>query len=230
MAQPGPQPAFEVASIKPNTTGESGSNWNVSPGGVRVVNMSLRHIIQAAYSVQDYQYSGPGWLENERYNIDAKPETKAESGNQILLMLQTLLAERFKLVVHRESKPVSGYALIVAKSGLKINPVEGEGWNLNSQKRDTKLTATHIGMPQLATFLARLLSQPVVDQTNVTGRFDFVLEFADPRPNRAETGDGIAPLPSIFTVLSEQLGVKLEGRKVPVEMLIVDRAERLTEN
>jgi uncharacterized protein (TIGR03435 family) len=85
-------------------------------------------------------------------------------------------------------------------------------------------------MAQLATFVARVLSQPVVDETNVTDRFDFVLEFADPRPGRAETGDGAAPLPSIFTALSERLGLKLETRKAPVEILVVDGAERPSEN
>ena len=230
VSQPAPQPAFEVAAIKPNTTADSSSNWSVRPGGLTVENMSLKSIIQAAYSVQNYQYLAPAWLDKERYNITAKPETKAEGGKQLLLMLQTLLAERCKLVVHRETKPVSGYALVVAKGGLKIHPAEGEGWNLNSGNRDTKLTATHVSMPQLATFVARVLSQPVVDETNVTDRFDFVLEFADPRPGRAESGDAATPLPSIFTALSEQLGVKLETRKLPVEMLVVDRAGRCAEN
>jgi uncharacterized protein (TIGR03435 family) len=229
VAQPAPQPAFEAAAIRPNTTGASGSNWRIHPGGVTVENMSLRHIIQAAFTLQDYQYSGPAWLENERYNIDAKDETKAD-GKQLVRMLQTLLAERCKLVVHRETRPVSGYALVVAKGGLKIHPAEGEGWSLNSQNRDTRLKATHVNMPRFAAYIARALSQPVVDETKVTGGFDFALEFADPRPGRAESGDGAPPLPSIFTALSEQLGLKLESRKVPVEILVVDRAERPSEN
>lgn len=230
VAQPAPQPAFEVAAVKPNATTNRGSNWSVRPGGLTVDNMSLRHIVQAAYTLQDYQYSGPAWLEAERYNIEAKPETRVADGKQLLLMLQTLLAERFKLVVHRETKPVSGYALVVAPGGLKVRPAEGEGSNLNSSARDTRLTATRVSMPQLATFLAKALAQPVVDETSVAGRFDFLLEFADPRPGHTEPADSPAPLPSVFTALSEQLGLKLVARKLPVQMLVVDRAERPAAN
>jgi len=227
LAQAAAQPAFEVASIKPSTTDQNGSSWRVQPGRVTMVNESIKQIIQAAYSVQDHQYSGPAWLEGERYNIDAKADSKGD-GKQLLLMLRTLLAERFKLVVHHETKSMPGYALVPAKGGLKIHPVEGESSNTNESRN--KLTATHIDMARFTKFLTNLLSQPVVDETGVKESFSFVLQYVNPRSLRAEKADGDNVLPTIFTALTEQLGLKLESRKVPVDVLVVDRAERPSDN
>ena len=226
-AQPAAQPSFEVAAIKPSATATNGSSWRVQPGRLTMVNESIKQIIQAAYSVQDHEYSGPAWLENERYNIDAKAESKGD-GKQLLLMLQTLLAERFKLVVHHESKLMPGYALVVAKGGLKIQAAEGKGSNFNENKN--KLTATRMDMTRVTKFLANLLSQPVVDETGVKDSFTFVLQYVNPRSQRPEKGDGDEFLPTIFTALTEQLGLKLETRKVPVDILVVDRVERPSEN
>lgn len=219
-AAPGQSQTFEAATIKPSSSTSNGSSWRVQPGRITMENETIRQIIQQAYRLQDYQYSGPAWLEDGRYNVEAKAETK--DPNQLMLMLQNLLAERFKLVVHRQSKPVSGYALVVAKGGLKIKPVDGEGSNLNSNK--TRLTATHIDTTQLTMHLATVLAQPVVDETGVKDSFTFVLQYADPRYPADDS------LPTIFTALAEQLGLKLEARKVPIEVLFVDHAERPIDN
>jgi uncharacterized protein (TIGR03435 family) len=226
LAQTATQPTFEVASIKRGTPG-NGSSWRVQPGRLTMENESIKQIVQAAYSLQDYQYSGPAWLEGERYNIDAKADHRGD-GKQLLLMLQNLLSERFKLVVHHESKSMPGYALVLAKSGLKIRAVEGEGSNTNESRN--KLTATHIDMARFTKFLANLLSLPVVDETGVKDSFSFVLQYVNPRSERTEKADGDEVLPTIFTALTEQLGLKLETRKVPVDVLVVDRAERPSEN
>ena len=121
---------------------------------------------------------------------------------------------------------MSGYALVVAKGGLKIKPSEGEGSNMT--EHGTKFAATRVSMDQIATWLARILGQPVVNETNLDARLDFTLEYADPRVGRTD-GDAAPALPSIFTALSEQLGLKLEPRKLPVEVFVVDHAERLVE-
>jgi uncharacterized protein (TIGR03435 family) len=180
----------------------------------------MRQMIQQAYGLQDYQYSGPAWLENDRYYLEGKAETN--DPNQLTLMLQNLLTERFKLVVHRESKPVSGYALVVAKSGLKIKPAEGEGRNFNSNK--TRMRVTHSNLFEFAKYLSNEIKQPVADETGVKDAFTFELQYAQLLPGGDETAD--TTLPTIFTALTEQVGLKLEPRKVPVEVLIVDRAER----
>jgi uncharacterized protein (TIGR03435 family) len=219
---------FDVASVKANTTGNKGSRWNVSPGGITVENMTIDQIIRAAYGLQEYQYTGPAWLENERYDINAKPPAGKFDGDQMGAMFQHLLADRFKLAVHHESKQVSGYALIVARGGLKIHPVEGEGWNFQSGK--TRVVATHANPAQFAKFLAGALGRPVIDETGVKDSFTFTLEYSDPKsqePQQTSAGD---VLPSIFTILTDQLGLKLEPRKVPVDVLVVDHTERPSEN
>jgi uncharacterized protein (TIGR03435 family) len=227
LAQPASPPAFEVAAVRPMKIGDTGSHWRSGDGRLTMQNMSVRNIIQAAYGIKDAQFFGPSWLDNDRYSIEAKAETKVED-KQLMRMLQTLLADRFKLAVHREQKMVAGYALVVARSGLKIRPSEGQGSRSNGTA--DKLTATHLDMPRFARFLERVVGQPVIDETHVTGGFDFVLEYASERQPRADADSVPSALPSIFTALPEQLGLKLESRKVPFEMLIVDHAERPTEN
>jgi uncharacterized protein (TIGR03435 family) len=207
--------------------GDTGSHWRSNDGRLSMNNMSVRNIIQAAYGIQDRQFTGPAWLENDRYSIEAKAETNVPE-KQLMVMLQALLAERFKLVLHHEQKMVAGYALVVAKSGLKIHPSEGQG--SKSQGSADKLTATHLDMPRIARFVERVVGQPVIDDTHVTGGFDFVLEYASERRQPAEADAGSRTLPSIFTALPEQLGLKLEARKVPIEMLVVDHAERPSDN
>jgi len=213
-------PAFETASVKLNKTSDPASWWKVRPGGLVVYNMSIKNIVKAAYAIQDVQFSGADWLDEGRYDIDAKASSRA-SGKELVEMLQTLLADRFKVTLHRETRQVPGYALTVAKSGLKIQPSTNE--NTTEHESANKFTATHIDMPRLARLVERVVKQPVVDDTHVSGGYDFVLEYA-----RAASDDNT--LPSIFTALTEQLGLKLESRKLPVEVIVVDRAERPAEN
>jgi uncharacterized protein (TIGR03435 family) len=147
-------------------------------------------------------------------------------------MLKTLLAERFQLTVHRDSKLVSGYTLVVSKDGLKMRAdgTEGKsGWN----GRRGSIAAERVTMAKLADSLGRILNSRVVDQTNLSGVFTFKLEF-DPESVRlapAPEGPAEAPIgPSLFTVLQRQLGLKLEARKEPIEVVVVDKAEKLAEN
>ncbi|HJZ95855.1 MAG TPA: TIGR03435 family protein [Candidatus Solibacter sp.] len=216
---------FEVAAIKPSTARDGGSRWSSNNGRLTLENNSIKQIIMGAYSLQEYTYSGPAWLEAERYNVDAKADEKVDR-DTLLQMVQTMLADRFKLKFHREQKLVSGYAMVVAKSGLKVKPVDGEGSSMSSN--DTKLTAKHVDMPRIAVFASRVLGQPVIDETGVKDSFDFVLEFE--RRQRTESDPNAPALPTLFTALSEQLGLKLEPKKVPLDVLVVDHAERPTEN
>src|SRR5215831_5092032 len=141
LAQTAP-PRFEVASVKPAPADAKGSSWNVRPGGLIVNNMTLKEIIQVAYGLQEYQCSTPGWLQEARYNIVAKPEAGATDGNQLTAMLRTLLAERFKLAIHRETKLVPGYALVVAKGGLKAKVSDSESSSM--KEGSTRFTGTGV--------------------------------------------------------------------------------------
>jgi uncharacterized protein (TIGR03435 family) len=195
-----------------------------------MTNQSLKRLIERAYSVKPFQVTGPDWMENVHFDIAAKypPDTRNEDRP---LMLRTLLEDRFKLSVHRESKEISGYALVVAKGGLKLKPVEpgGSGANSNSDGVRTTLKATKVSMADLADFAARRLGAMVVDKTGIDGVYDFELSWANEDLN--STDAGADALPSLFAVLQEKIGVRLQPQKVPVEIVVVDRVERVpTEN
>jgi uncharacterized protein (TIGR03435 family) len=154
-----------------------------------------------------------------------------------MLMLQTLLAERFKLLVHLETKIVPGYALVLAKSGPKLTKAKDpETTQIGGGGSAGRTRFAGASMKQLAAALSFSLGQPIEDKTGVEGAFDFDLEYAqDERgvPSMGERADQKAadPLPSFFTALQEQLGLKLEARKIPVELVVVDHAEKVpTEN
>jgi uncharacterized protein (TIGR03435 family) len=230
---------FEVASVKLNKSGTRGGQLNTEAGRLTITNIPLATCIRAAYHVQNYQITGmPGWAETERYDIVAKAEHQA-ADDQLMLMLRTLLADRFKMAVHHEPKELAGYALVIGKNGPKLHEMElaGQGWTRNGVGR---ITGKEVSMPQLAEVLAGRLGQPVVELTGIKGVFDITMEWTpDPSQvrNPAEIKESAAPEPgadpsgiSIFTALQQQLGLKLEARRVPGEMLVIDHVERPSEN
>ena len=228
VAQTAPAgPQFAAASVKPSNTGDNSSSYNTNNGRVTVRNETLKQLIGDAYSVRDFQISGgPGWLDVDRFSIDAVAESKSTQ-KELAAMMQALLGERFQLVLRRETRPFSGYGMAPAKGGLKIQPVEGEGSSMNTN--NGKLRATHATMDRLAEWVARQSGRPVVNETGVTGAFDFTLEWVPERRMRTDAGDAPSG-PTLFTALTEQLGVRLESKKVPVEVLVVERAEKPAEN
>jgi len=232
-------PAFEVASVKPNKTGVRGGRLNTDPGRLTITNIPLRTCIKAAYGVQDYQLSGgASSIEDEHYDIDAKAESPV-GDDQLMLMLRRLLADRFKLKLHRESKEMQGYGLIVGKSGPKLQEVElaGKGWSRN---RVDGIEGQEISMARLAEILAGRLGRPVVDLTGIKGVFDLKLSWTpdpamvkNPAENKESPAVDSMSDPSglsIFSALQEQLGLRLEARKVPGEIIVIDHLERPAEN
>lgn len=216
--------AFEVASIKPNPTGGGHSDTDVDGNLLRMKNVTLKACITWAYRFTDSEISGPDWLASERFDIIAKTESGAPKPE----MLAAVLEDRFKLAVHRETKEMTEYALVVAKGGSKLKKVDpGED---DTTSRRGHLTATRVSMNGLAHFLAGpnvRLGRPVVNKTGLDGVFDFNLDWIPEGPERKDADAG----PSIFTALQEQLGLKLETQKGPVEVLVVDHMERApTEN
>jgi uncharacterized protein (TIGR03435 family) len=223
------RPAFEVASVKLNTSASGGSSSQGTKGRIVFTNQTLKRLIERAYSVKPFQVTGPDWLEGVHFDIVATypPDTKPEDRP---LLLRTLLEDRFKLAVHRESKDMPGYGLVTAKRGFKLKPVEpgGSGTNSKGGKVET-LTATKTSMAQLSDFLARTLGDMVVDKTGIDGVYDFELRWA--REDQNTNGSEADGAPSLFTALQETLGLRLQPQKVPVEIIVVDRVERSpTEN
>jgi uncharacterized protein (TIGR03435 family) len=228
---PDTRPAYEAAFLKANTTGSNSSSSNSTEGQIVMVNQSLHRLIERAYNVRPYQVTGPEWLDNVRFDITAKyPEDSRNEDRPA--MLRTLLEDRFKLAAHSETKDLPGYGLVLAKGGLKIKPVEkGEdGTSSNSSNNQETLRVTSIPLSGLADFLARRLGSTVVDDTGADGVYTFELRWAldDPAVAAAERGAGE------FAAIQEAiatLGLHLQAQKVPVQMVVVDHAERApTEN
>jgi uncharacterized protein (TIGR03435 family) len=223
-------PVFEVASVKPNRFGPGPSSIRDFRGRIAMENVSLKKVTLWAYGIPDdreYALVGPDWLTTEHFDIQANfpDDTRPE---QVRPMTQALLAERFKLTLHKETRQLPVYVLVVAKNGPKIHPVD-DGQPRTSG-RAGRFEATKIPMQHFADLLARFMHLQVVDETGLAGVFDFTLEWS-PDEMKAEGTTAESAAPSIFTVLQEQLGLKLEGRKGAVEVLVVDHVEKTpTEN
>lgn len=216
-------PQFEVASIKPNASGSRGPTiYNPTRGRFAIDSITLKALIAYAYDVREFQVSGgPSWVGSEEYNIVAKPQGEA-SNERILAMAKDLLAERFKLTLHHESKEMPVLALTVAKGGARLHPSEGTGGPEIRGGRG-RLVARKVTMGMLAAQLAgRVLDRPVLDRTGIGGEFDVDLEWT--RDESPDSG------PSIFTALQEQLGLKLETQKGVVDVLAIDHVERPSAN
>lgn len=232
-------PAFEAASIKPSQAEPgSGSGIATRTGRISAPNVTLKRCIRGAYDVQESQIvGGPKWVEEDRYDIEAKAAGPA-GGHELMAMLQSLLAERFKLAFHRETRDVPGYALVAGRGGIKAKRSQPDAGSKSNSSR-TEIDAEACSMRQLALKLSEVIHLPVADSTGIEGAFDFQLKFTpdDMQAKPPSGGDkpGAVPVdpangPSIFAALQEQLGLKLEARKVPTEVLVIDRAEKPSEN
>lgn len=224
--------SFDAASVKVNQTDSGHTSVHSGAGGIQMNNVTLRLCITRAYRLTDPQVVGPPWIDTDRFDIVAKPPSGAPE-SQIPEMLQTLLAERFKMVIHRETRELPAYALVVAKNGPKLARAEPGGSGGSMSSSEGTATGEGVTMARLAGFLStpRLnLALPVVDQTGLDGSFSFILKWTPERPlsdkPENKTPEADAP-PPIFIALQEQLGLKLEKHKVPLEVVIVDRAERV---
>jgi uncharacterized protein (TIGR03435 family) len=244
---------FEVATIKPATQADlqgvygnlfpmimRGGPETSSPGEIHFKNASLRSILMSAYSLKQHQISGPQWIQTTGFNIEAKLPPGATK-EQIKVMLQNLLAERFKLEAHRETREIPVFALVAGKGGPKLAAAkdpEGGGGSFGPWKGNAREVATNQTMRGFADFLSPLMERPVVDMTGLTGKYDFTLDWTPEYPMvryvpralgaEAEPSD---PAPTIFAAVQDQLGLKLDPRKAPVEFLVIDRVEKTpTEN
>ena len=284
-------PAFEVASVKPaapQTDGRVMIRMGGDAGQVDYTNVSLKQVLAKAYDVKSYQITGPSWLDSERYDIVAKvPDGVAKE--QIPAMLRALLADRFQMKVHRETKEQSVYAIMVGKNGPKLTkydenaspvftfnqagdplppPPGGAGRIATAAGRGggggsggamakggamvsmTSNGATHLQargstLAGLADMLSSFMDRPVVDMTGIEGEYDISLEAAaeemvgmkmtvigspGPAGGAPAPAPETAPTASIFTSI-QQLGLKLDPRKAPIEYVVVDKAEKVpTEN
>jgi|HubBroStandDraft_1064217.scaffolds.fasta_scaffold08707_2 bla regulator protein BlaR1 len=267
-----PAPAFEVVSIKPSHDGDNRMMIRMAPGGrFEAHNIPVKLLLEQAYDIKDSQISGaPGWLDSDRYNIDAKaedstadnqskPDREAQQA-RLRAMLQGMLADRFKLTLHHDTKEMPIYALVVAKNGPKFHettappfdpaasgPPPGPGGPMQRGQIRMMgrgdLTLTGVPLTQFADVLSRQLGRLVVDKTGLKGEYDFTLKWSPDEgqgqmfggPGGSPDGRPAAPPPdangpSVFTALQEQLGLKLESEKGPVDTIVIDHVEKPSEN
>ena len=260
QAQPAPAPTFAAASVKANHSEARQMGFNFQPGGkLRVVNLPLMMIIAIAYDIP-FQSSrltgGPDWVRADRFDIDAAPEpgaipagmTRTESDNRVRAMLQTLLADRFHLKLHREMKDQPVYAIVIAKDGPKLKPSEIEEKDCTAASSDglchgfnggrgRGLHAKACNMADLALFVSNWTDRPVIDKTGLKTLYQFDTRgWSDIRPGPApapgtlaEDGQEAGSLPTIFTLFSD-MGLKLDSQRAPVEMFTIESVERPSEN
>lgn len=217
------QPVFDVASVKINRLGEGGGQRTSRNGVVEFTNSTLEACIRWAYDIRDFQIVGaPSWLNGDRYDIHAKA-APSTSDQQLRVMLQALLAERFGLKVHRETKELPMYSLVVwkggGKGGAKLKKTTA-GVSTLSAGPD-RITDRAVTMATLSSQLSTVLERVVVDKTGLADRYDIKLEWVPEL--EASTGDG----PSVLSAIQEQLGLKLEAGKGQVEVIAIDHVERV---
>lgn len=224
------QPAFEVASIRASQGGKGeGSrreNIQASPGSLNMRNVTLKSAIRWAYHVMDYQVSGPDWINFDRYDISAKAADDAPD-KQLQSMLQALLAERFKLTLHRETKELPCFVMVAAKGGIKFHESQTEGEPvLNPDKTRMSVEVKGIPATQFVEMLSNILRAPVINNTGLSGRYDATINFSKYLPDGSGK-EGFDPISTILLGLQEELGLKLESKKMPLDLLIVDHAEKV---
>lgn len=216
---------FEVASVKPSSADQaSPSGIRTGNGRLDAHNVTLKRCIIGAYSVGPHQiFGGPDWLDTDRFEILAKTEQPINDDDAALMViLKGLLAERFKLMLHRETRTIPALVLEVAKNGPKFEKAESREavTNTSSNKTGISMEARGADMDAFARILARNTDLPVVNQTGLEGIFNLNLQWTRDSTNG----------PSIFTALQEQLGLRLRSQKAPVEIIVVDHAEKPSEN
>jgi uncharacterized protein (TIGR03435 family) len=193
--------------------------------------VTLKRCIMGAYGVGPHQISGgPDWLASDRFEISAIADKPIDDDAVLMAMLQDLLAERFKLVLHRDTRTIRALVLEVARNGPKLEKAEAGEAGTNTSSGNTRLSidAHNTDMDLFAKVLAREMDLPVVNHTGLEGVFNFKLHWT---PDKARPADGVATEgASIFTAIQEQLGLRLRAEKAPVEILVIDHVERPSEN
>lgn len=231
-AQTTSRPAFEAASIKLSKTGGDSSSWNSHLGYLVMKNQTLQKLVAISYGITDEQRvsGGPKWIGTDRFDIEARAAGPAKDP-ELLLMLQSLLAERFQLAIHHETKHGLGFALVPLRGGIKVHPDETEGKQLWNSSRG-KIVAQRISMVKFAEALTRMVGAPVSDETGVKSLCTFTLEWTPDTPNSAgaDRPPGGMAGPSLDDVLAEQLGLKLSNRKMPIDVVVIDGAEKPSAN
>jgi uncharacterized protein (TIGR03435 family) len=237
--QPAGPLEFDVASVKPSNPNSTNGMVVSAPGGrLHVVNATLKDLIETAYDVRSLQIEGgPRWADASKYDVDATPGTPPQGATlpptgwtNVRFEVQALLKDRFQLQLHRETRTAPIYSLAIAKGGIKLSATHSPQKGINAGQGT--MLGEAASMTQLAYKLSRLLQRPVVNNTGLEGNFDFKLEWTPELGPSAPDGQPVDTSggPSIFSALQEQLGLRLEATKGPVDVLVIDHVDKPSEN
>lgn len=237
---------FEVVSIKVNSSGMGSSmvgcrgvdtqvsiQTQIPLGRCRAVNAPVKSLIGMAYQLSFEQLDsiivdGPSWINTERFDIDAKAEDAATTTQgQLLSMMGRLLADHFKLAFHREMREVPGYLLLLAPAGHKLEEASGNEVSPGFNMRNAQVTVMNVPIARLTTFIAGRVRRPVIDKTGLTKTYNFRLDTSSfgAAVDVADTSNV-----SMFTVLQEELGLRLQAQKVPFRVMVIDSIMRPHQN
>lgn len=233
--------AFDVASIKVNRSGSVNASMRTSHGHLSARNVTVRMLVQAALRVKDFQVTGgPSWAAGDRFDVEAKTDRTDISDDDLWLLLQPLLTERFHLKLHHETKQLPVYSLVVGRDRPKLQVHTGDeppSTRVSAGSGKVVVAGKNVTLARFADSLSGWLDRTVVDNTGLKDRYDLRLEWyqehpGDPSPSMmgaVEERMGISG-PSIFTAVQEQLGLRLDATKGPVEIIVIDGLDRPTEN
>ncbi len=239
------KPEFTVATIKPSRPDAPRGGYGFRGQDVTTTNVTVNWMIKLAYNVHARQIEGgPAWLDSAKYDTVGRPDTPGQpSRDQMKLMIQKLLADRFQLKFHTEKRELPVYAIVVLKTGAKITVSAGDpnafpGIGFSRGPGELSLNGRNSGLDGMANALqSNVLDKPVVNQTGLTGRYDWNLRFTPDATQLADFDPG-APVPApnpdappdIFTAFQQQLGLKLESTKAPVDVIVIEKITRPSEN
>jgi uncharacterized protein (TIGR03435 family) len=222
-------PSFEVATIRPTDPGHQSRGFHIKGHRIFIEDQDVNTLISVAFAIHQKQIvDAPAWFGTDRYDIVGVPDAEGQPNlRQLQNMIKNLLADRFQLASRREKRQLSVYAITVAKGGPKIAKSAGDPNGLPDQTGNGRgsVKFTNNSMSDFALGMQEYLEKPVVDQTDLAGRFDFTLQWT---PNDSQTTNPDAP--GIFTAVQEQLGLKLVPVKASIDVLVIDHAEKPSQN
>ena len=227
------QATFAVASIHPSTAEvkfEHDGSTETTPGTLRMQDVSVETCIKWAYGVQESQIAGPAWIDSDKFDVTAKTDGPT-TDDQMRRMMQALLADRFKLSFHHQEKELKAFVLTAAKGGAKVTPAAAPDAKPFRQNSANGSVVKSMTIQQFGDFISQPLHMPVVDQTGLVGKYDFVLDFTPYLPDAHNMGPDRPDSTSILmAALQGELGIKMEARKTPVDVMVIDHVEKPSAN
>jgi uncharacterized protein (TIGR03435 family) len=219
-------PKFDAVSVKPNNSGSGSSSDYDRAGSFIATNESLKTLVRSAFDLKTYELAAPAWMDDVRFDVIARFPA-GTTRPDVLKMKQAMLVERFGLVSHAESRDLPVFVLTVAKGGIRFKvskPEELPGSDANGRDGNHSLRATKINMEKLCATLSRYLGRPLLDMTHLAETYDVALQWSE----ESAQPENIAPAaPGLSTAIEAQLGLKLKSQKSPIQVMVVDRAEKV---